>query len=608
MSSSGSSWAHPPRRTAAGLYLVAAIVVAASVVVVLPSSLGAPAGGRTETAAPASSPSFWTNLTQSVGLAPWNRSLTQAGYSPALNATVLFGGYNGFGANVPIGDTWMFENHTWTEQLAAGGPAARWGASLVYDPVDRALVMFGGRNVTGFFNDTWIYNGTGWHNVTTAIAPSPRYDYGMVYDPALGSILLYGGARGNDPAGSFSPFVYLDDTWAYQDGTWTNLTASAGSPPPAGRLIRGQMAYDAADGFAVLTGGYQYTPYMAGCGLASFDPAWAETWTFGPTGWSRQSIVGASPPSGAGAVWYDRGTGEVLEYIGLLNGTPGSCPVPGAEVWGYAAGNWSELTSAAAGAPSGRILPMVVDDTGDQQEILFGGQRVVGFWVGHYLADTWAFYPGGDAPSAPTVPGASVVTVKETGLVPTTGWGVRFSDYTLNATVPAGARREVRSEEPNGVDGFVVRPLPGYGIARVTGASGPSYGSVRVDGRTSITVHFGKLETVEFLLSDRGARLPVGAAWGVTLVPRGRGESTQVYSATTRGSDVEFTLPAGAEYTFFVHGPAGYAAVHASGSLTVAAHAMDHALKFRIGATDGPAARPDAAGAPAAAAEPSRPT
>ncbi len=127
--------------------------------------------------------------------------MPQAAYSPALGAVILFGGYNGQGGNFAYNDTWEFVGNTWTELFPGVSPPARFGGVMVYEAEAQALILFGGRNDTGFFNDTWEYNASGWHNISSPHSPSARAWFGMSYDPALGEIALFGGGIGNVPAG-----------------------------------------------------------------------------------------------------------------------------------------------------------------------------------------------------------------------------------------------------------------------------------------------------------------------------------------------------------------------------------------------------------------------
>jgi hypothetical protein len=352
--------------------------------------------------------------------------------------TILFGGYNGAGGNVALGDTWAFANSTWTELNLTVSPSPRWGATMVYDAAEKALVMFGGRDATGFYNDTWEYNVSGWHNVSALSAPSPRFDYGMAYDAAAGVVVLYGGATGNNPVGSFTGFVYYNDTWTYQGGQWTNVTASAG-PGPVGRLIRGQMAYDAAGDYLLLTGGYASG---TACGLASFPAAYGETWTFAGGRWSEVTPSGASPPPGMGALWYDSEANEALYYEAMQAGSGGPCQTMTNEVWSYSAGTWTLLADGGASASLARIMPVFVDDAGDQQQLMFGGElsSSASEYFGVYMADTWAFFPDGNAPPPPVLTNSSWQEISATVGTPPSPRSISQAAYSpaLNATILFG--------------------------------------------------------------------------------------------------------------------------------------------------------------------------
>jgi hypothetical protein len=337
----------------------------------------------------------WQNLSDVVGPAPSDRSISQAAFSPALNETILFGGYNGVGGNFALNDTWSFANNTWTELFPATFPSPRWGATLVYDPAIQALVTFGGRDATAFFNDTWEFNATGWHNVTPPVAPSPRYDYGMAYDAQLGAVVLFGGGIGNVPAGTFTNFTFYNDTWTFQHGHWTNITASVGPAPP-GRLLQDQMAYDAADGVLVLTGGYTFDALGSNesCGYQYFDPNWSGTWQFSHGSWSEVPVTGPSPPLGIGDVWFDTEANVTLYYEGVWLAS-GLCDSSGNQVWTYSAGNWTLVTEGNLSAPPPVTHPVFVDDEADHEQLVFGGElaATASEYYAAYLNDTWAYQP-----------------------------------------------------------------------------------------------------------------------------------------------------------------------------------------------------------------------
>jgi hypothetical protein len=82
-------------------------------------------------------------------------------YDPATATVLLFGGISGdrapASAMLPVtalGDTWSWNGTTWTKLSPATSPAARYGASMAYDPATEAMLLFG----DGYrqeLNDTW---------------------------------------------------------------------------------------------------------------------------------------------------------------------------------------------------------------------------------------------------------------------------------------------------------------------------------------------------------------------------------------------------------------------------------------------------------------------
>ncbi len=114
------------------------------------------------------------------------------------------------------------------------GPGQRYGAEMVYDAADGYSLLFGG--VTGskgpFINDTWAWENGGWVNLSKSSgsqiidAPAGRAFEGLTYDSALGKVLLFGGWF---KAATSADSHYENDTWTYSAGTWTNITATVGA-------------------------------------------------------------------------------------------------------------------------------------------------------------------------------------------------------------------------------------------------------------------------------------------------------------------------------------------------------------------------------------------
>jgi PKD domain-containing protein len=301
----------------------------------------------------------WTNVSYRTnspytgnGFVGDTRALS-ATFDPHDGAVLVFGGESW---NQWFGDyAWTYANATWTmagpwangsNYYQTGYPAARSHAALAYDARDAYALLFGGygwvnaaRSITNVtsFNDTWSYVGGNWTNRTTSVAPSPRYGAAMVYDPVDGYLVLFGGYQ----RGSTGPSRPLDDTWTYAGGVWTNVTASAGSPPPAPSVgwaapsASPAFAWDAHDGDAVL--------------LVPSARSWTtETWTFVNGSWSnRTALAGPLPFRVGAAVAYDAALGAVVRIGG---GASDDADFQN-DTWAYAGGRWS--LQQVGGAPPG---------------------------------------------------------------------------------------------------------------------------------------------------------------------------------------------------------------------------------------------------------------
>lgn len=316
----------------------------------------------------------------STATAPSPRSAASLAFDPELNAVVLFGGY--FVSVAAANDTWEFRGGAWTpfnSPSDSSSPAARWGASMVYDPAIGSLVLFGGRNTIQFFGDTWYFNASGWSEANTSNAPSPRFTT-MEYDATLNSIVLYGGGVGNLPAGSGSAWSYYSDTWEFSSGVWHDVTASVGGAPQPGDVT---MVYDPTLGGDLILGGS-----CPGGPCAALP----ETWTFTGGHWSNVSATPASGPGGAqglagyGMV-YDDYLGAVVTFGGnTANGAGGCYSVD--STWEYVDGGWTNITSSVGSfAPAGRQQIQLADDPTGGFALLFGGNIDNSF---DYLGDTRA--------------------------------------------------------------------------------------------------------------------------------------------------------------------------------------------------------------------------
>jgi len=279
----------------------------------------------------------WTNVTAAVGAAPPATFWGSMSYDNATGTVVLFGGQTGFTESLDYTNaTWSFHDDRWTNLAPPRTPSARISSSLAYDPAAGALLLFGGMNYTaGPLNDTWTFGSGTWTEVPTTGAPAPVWGAGLVFDPAVGAPVLYGGT----PAENY-------DVYTLASGVWTGSDAA---PNPGQTLGEVLMAFDLADGYAVLE---------------------QETLTYANVTWAL-SVGGAPPPAltvTASAAPLSGATPLIVHLASTVaGGTPpytitwqfgdGSSPLSGDPA---SAGNASH-TYAASGAFS---LNLTVLDSG----------------------------------------------------------------------------------------------------------------------------------------------------------------------------------------------------------------------------------------------------
>ena len=130
-------------------------------------------------------------------------------------------------------------------------PEPRTSHAMVYDPVRKVVVMFGGyssllnEDVGFYLNDTWEYDGLSWTKSETPISPSPRSGHVMAYDGKRNLIVLFGGGSEDDP--------FLNDTWEYNGTSWQQRNDLLSSPS---QKRNATMSYDPRTETVLLFGGY----------------------------------------------------------------------------------------------------------------------------------------------------------------------------------------------------------------------------------------------------------------------------------------------------------------------------------------------------------------
>jgi hypothetical protein len=207
------------------------------------------------------------------GEGPWAR--LDAGNPPGRarhsadfgeGAVWVFGGRVRPGASGPytlFNDLWRFdpEARAWEEVEARGPrPSPRYNASLTYDPVRRALWVFGGNVAANALapdaaRDLWRFDvaSSTWTEVPTPAAVTDRMWHAALFDPARDRLVFFGGADEGafaDDASYRNDLLYY---WPAED-RW-NQDRFADGAAPQGRFWS-QVAYWAARDAYVVFGGH----------------------------------------------------------------------------------------------------------------------------------------------------------------------------------------------------------------------------------------------------------------------------------------------------------------------------------------------------------------
>ncbi len=217
--------------------------------------------------------------------------------------------------------------------------------AAVWDPVNERVLL-----VTAYANpvEVWEYDGE-WRLASTG-GPSQRVNFGLSFDAQRGVMTLFGGT----PASSSS--TLYDDTWEWDDGTWTERTPTI--RPEARHACA--MAYDSLRGVTVLYGGIVN---------ASTNASTETTWEWNGTQWYRYTQPPRPNARWGAAMAFDSARGVMVLHGG--NGAPFSATAPG-ETWEYDGALWTRRTYPAA--PNNQAQHAMAYDAQRARTVLFGNK------------------------------------------------------------------------------------------------------------------------------------------------------------------------------------------------------------------------------------------
>jgi galactose oxidase-like protein len=114
-----------------------------------------------------------------------------------------------------------------SETSLSSEPPPRCYSPMVFDPVSKRIVLFGGSGLSHAKADTWLYDPETrtWEERRPGLSPSPRLGHGLVYLPKAKKVVLLGGWVGRPGVGCnvFIGNTLPPEAWTYdvESDKWT---------------------------------------------------------------------------------------------------------------------------------------------------------------------------------------------------------------------------------------------------------------------------------------------------------------------------------------------------------------------------------------------------
>ncbi|HUK62863.1 MAG TPA: kelch repeat-containing protein, partial [Dongiaceae bacterium] len=294
----------------------------------------------------------WQRIGAQAG--PTLRSGHAAVLDPVGDRMIVFGGDSSLPLHLNDTWTWSFAGDSLWRQVARSGPrpSARVGATAIYDPVRRRMILHGGLD-TNAKADTWVLpldaDTLRWAPLATVGTPPARASHSAIYDPVRDRMIVFGGINGSS----------MNDAWALAlsgTPTWTNL-APAGTPPS--RRLFHSAIYDPIRDRMLVYGGLGT--------IGALNDLWELSLARTPE-W-RPTSSGRRPTARYGhSAIYDP-VGDRMIVFGGAGG--------GNEAWELALGTtpltWTKLAPPGT-APTARTYHSALYDAGSDRMLVYGGQ------------------------------------------------------------------------------------------------------------------------------------------------------------------------------------------------------------------------------------------
>jgi hypothetical protein len=306
----------------------------------------------------------WTQIEDGPADLLW----TCSAFDPVSRLMYVFGGLDGLGT---VHNTLRVLNvdaaappTTWLSLTPAGAPQARYGASLIFDPVGNRLILFGGLidGDVASTNELWEYRiaTSTWNLLTPANPPAARQHHSAVYDEVNDRMVVFGGTTA-DQATQYSDVAALALP-ALGAVSWTTFSI-AGTPPltaPEPRFNH-TAVYDSTNRRMIVFAGRTATSVVQ------------DLWTLDLTG--SPSVWGTLAPSGPPSARYGHmGVWDSVNAQMVVFGGADILDMPNQEVWTLSFRGAPAWTIWGAAPPAGpRTLGTAVYDPVNPRMIISGG-------------------------------------------------------------------------------------------------------------------------------------------------------------------------------------------------------------------------------------------
>ena len=249
------------------------------------------------------------------------------------------------------------------------GPRAR--LTFVYMPERQEAVLFGGQDQSNrYLNDTWTWKAGCWTQQSPTHSPPPLEDPAAAFDAARGLVVMYGDYRTDT-----GPAV---GTWTWDGHDWLQSTS------PAPLFPAPVAAYDPNNERVILFG-------------ESLQGGEPQTWAWGGVDW-KQLMPATEPGARQRASMAFDPTTQSLLLFGGLGGNPNSRYL--ADTWSWNGTNWNQLHPVTSPPP--RINSTMVAFAARGRLLLVGGADSAmladaWFWDGNTWTATESIGPRGSA-------------------------------------------------------------------------------------------------------------------------------------------------------------------------------------------------------------------